>query len=239
MIHSTTANRNQWLKRHARPAIAFGLILRGSVTIAGFAVMLTNASTPGSVKASPSQWPSDSRLRPVAGRANLVMFAHPRCPCTRASLAELQGILSKCRERVTAQVVFFKPHQESEEWTKSDLWRNAAAMPSVRVLFDEDGREARRFGATTSGHVALFDVDGRLLFRGGITVSRGHLGENAGRRAVIDLLSGMVRPVEETASVRTLSAQDQTLTHSTTIGDGSTFGCPLFCDECVDRAVTR
>jgi hypothetical protein len=34
----------------------------------------------------------------------------------------------------------------------------------------------------------LYDVNGRLLFSGGITGSRGHAGDNAGRTAILALL---------------------------------------------------
>ncbi len=52
----------------------------------------------------------------------------------------------------------------------------------------EDGDEARRFGAATSGHVMLYDAAGRLHFSGGITPARGHEGDSLGRDAVIDLI---------------------------------------------------
>jgi hypothetical protein len=49
--------------------------------------------------------------------------------------------------------------------------------------------EAGRFGAETSGHTLLYGADGRLLFSGGITASRGHAGENAGESAIIALVN--------------------------------------------------
>jgi hypothetical protein len=58
------------------------------------------------------------------------------------------------------------------------------------VLADPDGREARRLGVMTSGHVLLYDRAGRLLFTGGITGSRGHEGDNVGCESVIRLLRG-------------------------------------------------
>jgi len=41
---------------------------------------------------------------------------------------------------------------------------------------------------TTSGHVVLYDADGKLVFNGGITSSRGHSGDNAGRAAITKLV---------------------------------------------------
>ena len=76
-------------------------------------------------------------------------------------------------------------------WCKKDLWHSAAAIPGVQVLCDEEGREAQGLGAATSGQVVLYSPGGELLFSGGITVSRGHAGDNAGRDAVISCLTGL------------------------------------------------
>ena len=71
-------------------------------------------------------------------------------------------------------MLFLKPKQSGSEWEDTELRRSVAAIPSVMVLSDVDGAEARRFGAETSGHTLLFDRDGRLLFSGGITVYLDH-----------------------------------------------------------------
>jgi hypothetical protein len=56
-------------------------------------------------------------------------------------------------------------------------------------LCDEDGFEAKRFGAKTSGQVVLYAPKGALLFSGGITVSRGHQGSNPGLESLITCLT--------------------------------------------------
>jgi hypothetical protein len=55
---------------------------------------------------------------------------------------------------------------------------------------DPNGAEAQLFGAETSGYVLLYDTLGQLLFKGGITGSRGHAGDNAGENAIVSLLTG-------------------------------------------------
>ncbi|HEX3447903.1 MAG TPA: hypothetical protein VHS97_06590, partial [Isosphaeraceae bacterium] len=60
----------------------------------------------------------------------------------------------------------------------------------VHLIDDSGGEEAARFGARTSGLVALYAPDGRLHFRGGITGSRGHEGDNAGQQALLGLIQG-------------------------------------------------
>ena len=91
--------------------------------------------------------------------------------------------------KVNAYVLFMKPAGAGADWDDTDLRRSAAAIPGVTVLTDENGMEAARFGAETSGHTLLFAPDGTLLFTGGITASRGHAGENAGENALVAALN--------------------------------------------------
>ena len=131
-------------------------------------------------------------------RDTLIMFVHPQCPCTRASLEELNRLLARSQGRVDAQVLFFKRGKFSGDWTRTDLWRNAAAIPGVAVHEDLDGAQARLFGAETSGYVLLYDAHGQLLFKGGITGSRGHAGDNAGENAIVSLLTGQDAKLKQT-----------------------------------------
>jgi len=82
-----------------------------------------------------------------------------------------------------------KPAGLPEDWEQTDLWRRAAVIPGVDLTRDDDGAEARRFGAATSGQTVVYDGDGHLLFSGGITAARGHEGDNAGRSAIVSLLA--------------------------------------------------
>src|SRR3712207_4573180 len=117
------------------------------------------------------------------------MLAHPHCPCTRASINELARLMTQARGRVTAYVLFVKPEGFSDSWVQSDLWASAAAIPGVTPVLDDGGVEAARFRAATSGQTALYDAAGSLIFRGGITSARGHEGDNAGREAIVSLLT--------------------------------------------------
>jgi hypothetical protein len=82
-----------------------------------------------------------------------------------------------------------KPAGAGPDWDETHLRRSAAAIPGVTVFTDENGIEAARFGAETSGHTLVFAPDGTLVFSGGITASRGHAGENAGENAVVAALN--------------------------------------------------
>jgi hypothetical protein len=161
---------------------------------------------PGQAAAPPSHWPPDSSIHLATDRATLVMLTHPHCPCTRASIGELARLMAQAQGRLTAYTIFLKPTGSSDDWQKSDLWQTAASIPGVCVLQDDGGREARRFHAATSGQTLLYDPSGRLLFSGGITGSRGHSGDNAGRSAIVSLLNTGEAEAAETF----------------------VFGCPLF-----------
>ncbi len=176
------------------------------VTGTGLGLLWKYESVPGPATTVPSSWPSDSHLRPANDRATLVFMAHPHCPCTRASIGELALLMAQAQGRVSAYVLFLKPAGSDADWVKTDLWQSAASIPGVSVVVDDEGAEARRFHALTSGQTALYDVNGHLLFSGGITAARGHSGDNAGRSAIVSILNAEYAERGQT----------------------SVFGCPLF-----------
>jgi hypothetical protein len=151
--------------------------------------MMKYENRPGSAGNPPQKWPSESRITRAGDQPTIVMVVHPHCPCTRASLGELAILMARCYGKAQAHVLFAKPRGSTEEWERTDLWRTALAIPGVSVFTDEGSEEANRFGAETSGQTLLFDGSGKLLFSGGITASRGHSGDNAGRDAIVGLLS--------------------------------------------------
>jgi len=154
----------------------------------GFKILWSYANTPGTPSQAPANWPNSSHIKLSGDRPTLVMTAHPHCPCTKASLAELNRIMSDCQGRLAATVLFVKPEGVAESWEKGDLWNSAAAIPGVSVVTDDGGNESSLFGASTSGQVLLYDKNGRLLFAGGITASRGHEGGNDGSSAIESLV---------------------------------------------------
>jgi hypothetical protein len=165
---------------------------------AGLIILCRYENTPGATGTSPAQWPAESRIQPTAGQATLVIVVHPHCPCTRASIGELALVMARCRSRVTAYVLFVKPEGVAENWEKTDLWVSAAGIPGVNVICDEKGDEAGHFNSRTSGETMLYDQAGRLVFAGGITASRGHSGDNAGRSAIVSLLTEGATPKSNT-----------------------------------------
>jgi hypothetical protein len=56
-------------------------------------------------------------------------------------------------------------------------------------MTDLDEVEVDRFHAEVSGLTMLYNADGKLLFSGGITASRGHSGDNVGRSSIVSLVT--------------------------------------------------
>jgi hypothetical protein len=161
-------------------------------------VILNYENARGSSGAAPGHWPSGTPITLDPTRDTLIMFAHPKCPCTRASVEELNRLMAQCGGRVATHVLFFKPGNSPADWTHTDLMNSAAAIPGVTVQDDTDNTLARKFGAETSGYVLLFNPKGQLLFRGGITGSRGHAGDNVGESTIVSLVGGQTTSVTQT-----------------------------------------
>jgi hypothetical protein len=169
-----------------------------SLIVVGFLILAHEEFTP--VKASPPVrlFPRSSAVQLVSDKPTLVLFAHPHCPCTRASLHELDGILAETQNRVSVTVVFTIPDGVPAGWEQGDLWNSATNIPGLRVIRDRGGQEAHRFDVKGSGHVLLYAPSGKLFFSGGITESRGHEGDNEGHSAVVSFILNGHAPVSDT-----------------------------------------
>ena len=166
----------------------FAVLWLGALGV-GARVLWNFQTTPGAAASSAGMWPAASRLQRDGGRATLVMVAHPHCACTRASVGELTGLMQRLRGRMSAHVLFVRPAGVPAGWEETDTWRAARGIPGVAVWKDEGGVEAARFAARTSGQVLLYDRAGRLVFSGGITPIRGHLGESVGQKRIVSLVT--------------------------------------------------
>jgi hypothetical protein len=165
-----------------------------SAVLAGSGVLWKYAGTAGDPGKVPGRWPATSSLARSANRKTVVMFAHPKCPCTRASIGELALLMAQAGQGLDAHVVFLEPDGVAGDWKHTASVEEAARIPGVKVFFDKGGREAGLFGAATSGQTDLYAAAGGLLFRGGITAARGHAGDNAGRDAIVEWTSAGKAP---------------------------------------------
>jgi hypothetical protein len=173
----------------------------------GFFELYRYAATPGDDDAPPVVWPADSAIA-RDGRPTLLVFVHPMCPCSRATLSELERLLAACRNQADTHVLFIAPDPTGESWRDSALWAKATSIPGVTIGIDAQRREALRFGARTSGSCLLYGSDDRLLYHGGITAARGHEGESEGQRLL----------------------QTRLLHQDTPPNTRCVYGCPLFED---------
>ncbi len=155
--------------------------------VAGELLVARFDSRPGAAGASPASWPPSTTIARAADRAELLVFLHPFCPCSRATLTELERVLASDGRRADVQLVVSWP-QEALPRDSGSLVERARSVAGARVVLDLGAREAARFGARTSGLVLLYDASGRLRFEGGITGSRGHEGDNAGEDALLSAL---------------------------------------------------
>lgn len=185
------------------------------VTAGFFALWRYKAAAAAPSQAGPpAAWPASSGLRPAPDRATLVLFAHPKCACTHATVTELARLMAREHERVEARVAVVRPAEVPADWDDTELIARAAAIPGASVSRDEGGVEAARFGVKASGHVVVYDRGGRRLFSGGITSSRGHEGESFGTQRIHSLL--------------TTGAADR--------GDAPVFGCAFDDPDHSDQA---
>jgi hypothetical protein len=168
--------------------------------VTGWLLLERHENRPGDLSAPPHNWPADSRLDRQANQPMLLIFAHPHCPCTRATLSELERFLARNLDSQQVTVVFTKPPGTPAGWEEGGNLRRAKAIPGVTTIVDVDGVESRRFHAITSGMVALYDAGGQLAFYGGITSSRGHEGGSDGLAALQAIIAGK-RPAVDHSNV--------------------------------------
>jgi len=163
-------------------------ILWVSLLGAGFALLEREEFTPVADTQPLASFPVHSAIPLAQDKPTLVLFMHPYCPCSRASLHELDQLLAETPNKLSVNLVFTIPKDMPPGWEQEDLWKSAIKMSGVRVMRDQEGVEAQQFGVKGSGHALLYDPSGKLLFSGGITPSRGHEGDNPGRSAIVSFV---------------------------------------------------
>lgn len=169
--------------------IAMLIVIWIVAIVAAYVVVARYEQTSGAI-GSTRAWPSGAALRPSATRLTLLVFIHPRCPCTRASLAELTNVLRDCGDRVQTCVIACDLARDDPDWRVGATLTAAGRLPSCTVAHDPTGTLARAFGAETSGLVALYAPNGSVLYWGGVTPSRGMIGVNPGARALRRAIAG-------------------------------------------------
>lgn len=153
-------------------------------------------------------WPATTSFEMHGETKQLVIFLHPKCACSVSSAQELAKFQRRTQRLVPIKAVFYCPEGYDQSWLQGSLWSTFEAIDGCVQRVDVGAVETRKFGVETSGHVLLFDEEGRRIFSGGVTSSRGHVGANLGINSLVALIEG------EAVSTRKLPV----------------FGCKIFDD---------
>lgn len=200
-----------------------GLIIPvwGSLVGTGMFWLQTYGNTPSATAAAPEHWPATAQLDRQVGMPSLLVFVHPHCPCSQATIRELERLTAQLGAALPTHVVFLHPTGVPPNWHQTSLWSHAQEIPGVTVVEDVGGGITGQFGVATSGQALMYDADGRLQFSGGLTPARGHSGDSVGRDTILSLSrSGRSTPVIKSQC-------------------SCVFGCPLFENATPTRELFR
>jgi hypothetical protein len=167
------------------------LALVGVIAAAGALVWLARDSAlPGDDGPTPRAWPRASALELARDRPTLAVFVHPRCPCSRATIANLARLSDQLQNKALIEVVAEVPAAVADDsaWSQSSTIAAAEHIPGVALVVDRGAVEGPLFGALTSGKAVLYAPSGALLYEGGLTASRGHEGDSIGTASIEHLV---------------------------------------------------
>ena len=160
----------------------------------GVASLLIYNTKPGQAASAPLSFPDAPEEEESHGRPLMLVFLHPHCPCSRATLDQLEAILVSNEQEFACRVLIVVPSQAEPGWENGPLIERVEKIAGISIERDFGGTAAKRFAAATSGQVLFYDNDRSLAFSGGITASRGHSGENVGANAILTLLKKKLSP---------------------------------------------
>lgn len=158
----------------------------------GLGLAIEHDIQPAVATTAPCHWPTAANAwlaNPTDKTGTLLLFVHPHCPCAYASLGEFTRLVSASPHPLNAQVIFVKSPGTPTGWERTELWNIATSTPSVTAVCDQDGQLADLFHASSSGQTLLYDIHGDLVFQGGVTAARGHVGPNAASDALLATLN--------------------------------------------------
>src|SRR5262245_4703282 len=103
---------------------ALAAVLWVTAIAAGFAYLLRYKTTPSSGQGRPpAQWPAASSIPRNPDGATLLMFVHPHCPCTQASVSELARLLPLAPAALSTELIVAEPAGVPDGWTDTELVR--------------------------------------------------------------------------------------------------------------------
>ncbi len=166
-----------------------------AISVTAFWALTIRSYVPGAVATAPRVWPAATSLTRDHAACTAVVFVHPLCGCTRATLAEVARLTRQLGDDSRWIIVVDANATSGLADLNTSVVRLARGISKAEVYLDFGGVETARFQARTSGEVQLFDTDGQLQFHGGVTPARGHEGVSVGRLAIADWVSRRQSPV--------------------------------------------
>ncbi len=174
--------------------IVLGAVWLGAIGT-GLGLLANYAAEPGQVGEVPQTWPSDPGLQLADATHTLVLAVHPRCPCTAASINELERALGNVEQLPRVYALIFEPipgeaGDDQEAFARTRITKRLIQLPGVELVADPGSAIAAGFGALTSGHTLVYDESGQLVYSGGLTPTRAHEGPNTGSATLVSLFNG-------------------------------------------------
>lgn len=193
------------------------------LTFVCFLVVMPSIGKDPSVSESlASEWPASTKLTKVTNVGHLIVFVHPYCPCTTATLRNLEDALDSTNH--TVSIVQLRTARLESLHVPVPSIARIVDKNGWSLVLDNEGVEASTFGATTSGECMLFTPSGALLFAGGITASRGHQGDNQG----LATLKGLMQQISPKMGGDASPNEAVYASKNSKWANFPTFGCPLF-----------
>ena len=174
-----------WTKKIKQAFGVVGITFWLGLVVLGMGKLNAYANTPGESATASVNFPFLSQVQTQKGKATLILFVHPKCGCSVATVAEMTRLFPKISSEAIVNIVFLKPEGFSDEDVRGDLWQTAHKIVGANLTIDSGSREADLYGAKTSGQTFLYDSGGHLVFEGGLTASRGHTGDSKGQQDIL------------------------------------------------------
>ena len=166
-------------------AIAIWLV----ATAYAYSLMMRFDTRPGVAGNPLLRWPATAAVQLAKRQRTLLIFLHPKCSCSRASISQLQNLRKRFPDAFHTELVLWQPPGRSPAWNQ--LYRtDSEDLSGTETIADPGGRVAALFDAHTSGYVLLYGAAGNLEYAGGLTPARGVNNEGPGILALERIMSG-------------------------------------------------
>lgn len=164
------------------------LLVSATLLLSGFYFFERYGFTPGEQVAAPDRYPASMSYLIDPETPTLLVFAHPKCSCTQATLRELSRLRTRVQSKMAVHVLI--SYDPNDKFESQRIEKQAREIAGIQVSVDLNRKIAKSFNALTSGQTILYAPEGNILFQGGITASRGHEGANHGVEEIERIVSG-------------------------------------------------